>query len=128
MRKIKGSYFFTIPKAILMVFCIYSLSACALAKNVINTPFVCASYLLNGESQKDLIRELKKDKNKLNAKNTKLASNLSSLTDENTTLRGQGIAFNELIKRFENNPCFHVDRRGEFEVLVQPRMTQWCME
>ena len=119
----------------LFLVCGVLLGGCSLIENTVEAPFVALDHIVNGESNRDKIRELtssngdlERSNDDLRRENEDLAEKIGVLRQENVTLLEQGRAFEGLVSVFDSNPCFHVDRQGQFQVLIQPRLDERCIE
>lgn len=118
----------SLGKVALVAGCVFVLGGCSLVTNTLQAPFVALDHVVNGQSNRDKIRDLNKSNRELKRENDNLVGENGTLRKQNLTLKDQGKAFEALISNFEGNPCFHVHRQGEFQVLVQPRVDERCME
>ncbi|HEY9079022.1 hypothetical protein [Magnetovibrio sp.] len=115
-------------RVVIVASCVFVLGGCSLAKNTIEAPFVALDHVFSGQSNRDKIRELSKSNRDLSRANDSLAEEIGVLRKQNLSLKEKGKAFEALVSVFDTNPCFHVHRQGEFQVLIQPRMDERCME
>lgn len=139
-------------KLAVICFSLTAVAGCDFARNVVETPVVMAKHLVSGQEIKrerkqkekefaaqkrkhqiqkqywlDSIQDVTEQNHRLEQQYKILNRRNEALKVENRQLAEGSAAFSELVKGLERNPCFHVSRRGRYDILVQLKPGEQCI-